>query len=193
MRWGFAEVNVLELVWGVTLVTMLGLASALTASVIQLHAYPQLQTSPSQVYGAVGAAFGVIVGILWIAFGYFVVASIIAGGIIMAIANASPILSMFGVPIPGRLSEERGFSTIFSAVLAWAFTNVLLSYLFPTVYSALPPLAFITMVSTYQYSYLWVENTPYAIANYASALTAFGLDLVMVLLVLVKRTVTITI
>ncbi len=77
--------------------------------------------------GAVGAVFYAIVSILYIAFFWLVIASIIAGGIMMAVGPARPILELFGLPIP-RVTPEQGFRTIFSAILAWVIVNTLLAY-----------------------------------------------------------------
>mgnify|MGYP001770769268 FL=1 len=139
---------------------------------------PKLQAySSSGVYSAVSSAFGVMVGILWIAFGYFVVASIIAGGIIMAIANAAPILRMFGVPIPTRIREEQGFSVMFSAVLAWAFASALISALFPSVFSALPPISIIANPTL-----MTIVSSPGGgFATAVSGIIAFGLLLVLLI------------
>jgi len=77
--------------------------------------------------GAVGAVFYAIVSILYIAFFWLVIASIIAGGIMMAVGPARPILEFFGLPIP-KVTPEQGFRTIFSAILAWVIVNTLLAY-----------------------------------------------------------------
>jgi hypothetical protein len=77
--------------------------------------------------GAVGAVFYAIVSILYIAFFWLVIASIIAGGIMMAVGPARPILELFGLPIP-KVTPEQGFRTIFSAILAWVIVNTLLAY-----------------------------------------------------------------
>jgi len=83
--------------------------------------------------GAVGAVFYAIVSILYIAFFWLVIASIIAGGIMMAVGPARPILEFFGLPIP-RVTPEQGFRTIFSAILAWVIVNTLLAY-----FNVVPP------------------------------------------------------
>jgi hypothetical protein len=83
--------------------------------------------------GAVGAVFYAIVSILYIAFFWLVIASIIAGGIMMAVGPARPILEFFGLPIP-KVTPEQGFRTIFSAIMAWVIVNVLLAY-----FGVIPP------------------------------------------------------
>ncbi len=94
----------------------------------------------------VGSVFQYIVyNILWVAFFWLVVASVIAGGIEMATAGARPVLELFGLPIP-KTSVEGGFRTMFTAIVAWELVNVILQSVFgltpPSPLSALvPPLS----------------------------------------------------
>ena len=94
----------------------------------------------------VGSVFQYIVfSILWVAFFWLVVASVIAGGIEMATAGARPVLELFGLPIP-KTSVEGGFRTMFTAIVAWELVNVILQSVFgltpPSPISALvPPLS----------------------------------------------------
>jgi len=96
--------------------------------------------------GGVGSVFQYIVfSILWVAFFWLVVASVIAGGIEMATAGARPVLELFGLPIP-KTSVEGGFRTMFTAIVAWELVNVILQSIFgltpPSPISALvPPLS----------------------------------------------------
>ena len=92
--------------------------------------------------GAVGAVFYAIVSILYIAFFWLVIASIIAGGIMMAVGPARPILEFFGIPIP-KVTPEQGFRTIFSAIMAWVIVNVLLAY-----FHVIPPAPVSVYLST---------------------------------------------
>jgi hypothetical protein len=95
----------------------------------------------------VGAVFQYIVfNILWVAFFWLVIASIIAGGIEMATAGARPILEMFGIPVPAagkRAGPEAGFRTMFTAIVAWELVNAILQSVFgitpPSPVSALVP------------------------------------------------------
>jgi len=91
----------------------------------------------------IGSVFQYIVfSILWVAFFWLVIASVIAGGIEMATAGARPVLEMFGIPIP-RTSVESGFRTMFTAVVAWELVNAILQSVFgvtpPSPISALVP------------------------------------------------------
>jgi len=100
--------------------------------------------------GGVGAVFQYIVfSILWVAFFWLVIASVIAGGIEMATAQARPILTMFGLPIP-NVSVEGGFRTMFTAIVAWELVNAILQSVFgvtpPSPISALaPPIKLMTI------------------------------------------------
>ncbi len=104
----------------IILYTSLGLRVVPTESMVTL------QTS------AVSSVFEVIVGVLYVAFFWIVVASIIAGGIQMSSAQARPILTLFGLPIP-QSTPEQGFRTMWTAVMAWLITNALIQSLFPGV------------------------------------------------------------
>jgi flagellar biosynthesis protein FlhB len=91
----------------------------------------------------VGSVFQYIVfSILWVAFFWLVIASVIAGGIEMATAGARPVLEMFGLPIP-KASTETGFRTMFTAIVAWELVNAILQSVFgvtpPSPVSALMP------------------------------------------------------
>ena len=91
----------------------------------------------------VGSVFQYIVfSILWVAFFWLVIASVIAGGIEMATAGARPILEMFGIPVP-RTTPEHGFRTMFTAIVAWELVNAILQSVFgvtpPSPVSALAP------------------------------------------------------
>jgi len=91
----------------------------------------------------VGSVFQYIVfNILWVAFFWLVIASVIAGGIEMATAGARPILEMFGIPVP-RTTPEHGFRTMFTAIVAWEIVNAILQSVFgvtpPSPVSALVP------------------------------------------------------
>jgi len=91
----------------------------------------------------VGSVFQYIVfNILWVAFFWLVIASVIAGGIEMATAGARPILEMFGIPVP-RTTPEHGFRTMFTAIVAWELVNAILQSVFgitpPSPVSALAP------------------------------------------------------
>ena len=95
----------------------------------------------------VGSVFQYIVfNILWVAFFWLVIASVIAGGIEMATAGARPILEMFGIPVPSvgkRGGPEAGFRTMFTAIVAWELVNAILQSVFgitpPSPVSALVP------------------------------------------------------
>ncbi|MDT7970983.1 MAG: hypothetical protein RQ842_10460 [Vulcanisaeta sp.] len=95
----------------------------------------------------VGAVFQYIVfNILWVAFFWLVIASVIAGGIEMATAGARPILEMFGIPVPSvgkRGGPEVGFRTMFTAIVAWELVNAILQSVFgitpPSPVSVLVP------------------------------------------------------
>jgi hypothetical protein len=95
----------------------------------------------------VGSVFQYIVyNILWVAFFWLVVASVIAGGIEMATAGARPVLEMFGIPVPStgkRGGPEAGFRTMFTAIVAWELVNAILQSVFgitpPNPVSALVP------------------------------------------------------
>ena len=95
----------------------------------------------------VGSVFQYIVfNILWVAFFWLVIASIIAGGIEMATAGARPVLEMFGLPVPtvGKGARpEAGFRTMFTAIVAWEIVNAILQSVFgitpPSPISALVP------------------------------------------------------
>ena len=104
--------------------------------------------------GGVGSVFQYIVfNILWVAFFWLVIASVIAGGIEMATAGARPILEMFGIPIPSpgkRAGPEAGFRTMFTAIVAWELVNAILQSVFgvtpPSPISALvPPIKLMTI------------------------------------------------
>ena len=91
----------------------------------------------------VGSVFQYIVfNILWVAFFWLVIASVIAGGIEMATAGARPVLEMFGIPVP-RTTPEHGFRTMFTAIVAWEIVNAILQSVFgvtpPSPVSALVP------------------------------------------------------
>ena len=91
----------------------------------------------------VGSVFQYIVfSILWVAFFWLVVASVIAGGIEMATAGARPVLELFGLPVP-RTTPEQGFRTMFTAIVAWEIVNAILQSVFgvtpPSPVSALVP------------------------------------------------------
>ena len=91
----------------------------------------------------VGSVFQYIVfSILWVAFFWLVIASVIAGGIEMATAGARPVLEMFGIPVP-RTTPEQGFRTMFTAIVAWELVNAILQSVFgvtpPSPVSALVP------------------------------------------------------
>ncbi len=104
----------------------------------------------------VGAVFQYIVfNILWVAFFWLVIASIIAGGIEMATAGARPVLEMFGIPVPaagrkGGYGPEAGFRTMFTAIVAWELVNAILQSVFgvtpPSPVSALAPPIKITTI-----------------------------------------------
>jgi len=95
----------------------------------------------------VGAVFQYIVfNILWVAFFWLVIASVIAGGIEMATAGARPVLEMFGIPVPsvGKGGGPwTGFRTMFTAIVAWELVNAILQSVFgvtpPSPVSALVP------------------------------------------------------
>jgi len=96
-----------------------------------------------QSSGGVGAVFQYIVfNILWVAFFWLVIASVIAGGIEMATAQARPVLEMFGLPVP-KTTVEGGFRTMFTAIVAWELVNAILQSVFgvtpPSPVSALAP------------------------------------------------------
>jgi hypothetical protein len=91
----------------------------------------------------VGSVFQYIVfSILWVAFFWLVIASVIAGGIEMATAGARPVLEMFGIPVP-KTTPEQGFRTMFTAIVAWEIVNAILQSVFgvtpPSPVSALVP------------------------------------------------------
>ena len=91
----------------------------------------------------VGAVFQYIVfNILWVAFFWLVVASVIAGGMEMATSGARPFLELFGLPIP-KSTPEQGFRTMFTAIVAWELVNVILQSVFgltpPSPVSAFVP------------------------------------------------------
>jgi len=91
----------------------------------------------------VGSVFQYIVfNILWVAFFWLVIASVIAGGIEMATAGARPVLELFGLPVP-KTSVETGFRTMFTAIVAWEIVNAILQSVFgltpPSPVSALVP------------------------------------------------------
>jgi hypothetical protein len=91
----------------------------------------------------VGSVFQYIVfSILWVAFFWLVIASVIAGGIEMATAGARPVLELFGLPVP-RTTPEQGFRTMFTAIVAWEIVNAILQSVFgvtpPSPVSALVP------------------------------------------------------
>jgi len=93
--------------------------------------------------GGVGSVFQYIVfSILWVAFFWLVIASVIAGGIEMATAGARPVLELFGLPVP-RTTPEQGFRTMFTAIVAWEIVNAILQSVFgvtpPSPVSALVP------------------------------------------------------
>ena len=102
-----------------------------------------LEMSYTLQSSGIGSVFQYIVfSILWVAFFWLVVASVIAGGIEMATAGARPVLEMFGLPIP-KTSVEGGFRTMFTAIVAWEIVNVILQSVFsltpPSPVSALVP------------------------------------------------------
>jgi len=109
-----------------------------------------LEMSYTLQSGGIGSVFQYIVfSILWVAFFWLVVASVIAGGIEMATAGARPVLEMFGLPIP-KSSVEGGFRTMFTAIVAWEIVNVILQSVFgltpPSPVSALvPPIGLTTI------------------------------------------------
>jgi len=84
----------------------------------------------------------IVFSILWVAFFWLVIASVIAGGIEMATAGARPVLEMFGIPVP-RTTPEHGFRTMFTAIVAWEIVNAILQSVFgvtpPSPVSALAP------------------------------------------------------
>jgi len=83
----------------------------------------------------VGSVFQYIVfSILWVAFFWLVIASVIAGGIEMATAGARPVLELFGLPVP-RTTPEQGFRTMFTAIVAWEIVNAILQ----SVFGVTPP------------------------------------------------------
>jgi len=101
----------------------------------------------------VGSVFQYIVySILWVAFFWLVVASVIAGGIEMATAGARPVLELFGLPIP-KSSVEGGFRTMFTAIVAWELVNVILQ----SVFGLTPPSpisALVSPLSTYSIGFI---------------------------------------
>jgi hypothetical protein len=95
---------------------------------------------PLQTSSPVGSVFQALADILYIAFFWLVIMSIIAGGIEMATAGASGILNVFGIPIP-RGTSTGGFRTIFTAIVAWEIVNILLESFgvsFPPPISLIP-------------------------------------------------------
>ena len=89
----------LAIAYGLSLVMPIAVASMILYSILGARitlteSVVTLQTS------AVSSIFETIVGILYIAFFWIVVASVIAGGIEMASSGARPILELFGLPIP---------------------------------------------------------------------------------------------
>lgn len=110
------------------LVVVIGLGTVVAYSAYYHILNPALLTmgiSPLLQAGAVGSVFSALADILYIAFFWLVVMSIIAGGIEMATSGASPILNLFGIPVP-RVKPETGFRTMFTAVVAWEIVNILL-------------------------------------------------------------------
>jgi len=102
-----------------------------------------LEVSYTLQGGGVGSVFQYIVfNILWVAFFWLVIASVIAGGIEMATAGARPVLEMFGLPVP-KTTVEGGFRTMFTAIVAWELVNTILQSVFgvtpPSPISALMP------------------------------------------------------
>jgi len=101
----------------------------------------------------VGSVFQYIVyNILWVAFFWLVVASVIAGGIEMATAGARPVLEMFGLPIP-KSSVEGGFRTMFTAIVAWEIVNVILQSIFGLTPPS-PVSALVSPLSTYSIGFI---------------------------------------
>jgi hypothetical protein len=103
------------------------------ASILTWGAYAHmkfLDLSYTLQSSGVGAVFQYIVfNILWVAFFWLVVASVIAGGIEMATSGARPVLEMFGIPVP-KSTPEAGFRTMFTAIVAWELVNVILQSVF---------------------------------------------------------------
>jgi hypothetical protein len=116
------------------------------ASVLGWGAYTHLKIldlSYTLQSSGVGAVFQYIVfSILWVAFFWLVVASVIAGGMEMATSGARPFLELFGLPIP-KSTPEQGFRTMFTAIIAWELVNVILQSVFgltpPSPVSAFVP------------------------------------------------------
>ncbi len=116
------------------------------ASILTWGAYAHmkfLDLSYTLQSSGVGAVFQYIVfNILWVAFFWLVVASVIAGGIEMATSGARPVLEMFGIPVP-KSTPEGGFRTMFTAIVAWELVNVILQSVFgltpPSPVSAFAP------------------------------------------------------
>jgi hypothetical protein len=91
----------------------------------------------------VGSVFQYIVfNILWVAFFWLVIASVIAGGIEMATAGARPVFEMFGIPVP-RTTPEHGFRIMFTAIVAWELVNAILQ----SVFGVTPPSPVSALVS----------------------------------------------
>ena len=122
---------VLAVVLGLSVGLPVVLGASLVYLVVGLHVFPSSGVLDS-LFGAVSNVFATIVGILYIAFFWIVVASVIAGGIEMASAQARPVLEMFGLPLP-KATPEGGFRTMWTAVMAWIIANAIIQAMFPGV------------------------------------------------------------
>ena len=146
----------LAVTYGLSLVMPIAVASMLLYSVLGARvtiteSVVTLQTT------AVSSIFEAIVGILYIAFYWIVVASVIAGGIEMASSGARPVLELFGLPVP-RSSPEGGFRTMWTAVMAWIIANAIIQSMFPGVTLPSPVSVFLGLSTVNAMSITTVGN-----------------------------------
>jgi len=161
--------------------TSAGLSVVLVYSYLTMITRPLLQVSP----GSIGyAVFYPFLSLIWIAFFYIVVASVIASGIELATSGVGRVLTFFGLPIP-TTSAQRAFGSMFTAIMAYLIVQNVLSIAFgctaaPTGIACPVPTSFLLFPNPLNFSNL--EVYPFVSIPVATA--------VYYVAVLIKATVT---